>query len=205
MRKFIAAVIVLVICDFLAYRYLIAIVSDRKAFSFNPLIQPLIIQKKLIVLDTVDDFCFEDFFIFYSFSDPKYRYEFRDNRILIQSEGIEFQYPYCVREAKTELVEKTIYKEVYIEKPSQQTYESSGNDNSIIGNDENEYFVLIKNSLSFPLETEISEIIKECQRSVDTDMQTAIDYSELNPNQIGQYAVYFYTKTGEHRIIINII
>lgn len=204
MRKFISAIIVLVICDYLAYRYLIAILSDRKAFSFHPKIQPLIMQKKEIILDATDDFCPGDFFVFYSFADPAYRFEFRGEHILIKSEGMEYQYPYSIRETRTEPVEKTIYKEIYVEKSSQQAFASSNEDAVINENGKNLYFFLLKESLSFPLKTDISEIIRECQRSVDTDMQTTIDYSELNPNQIGQYAVYFYTKTGEYRIIINI-
>ena len=208
MRKLILIAIILAMCDFLSYRFLVTIASSRRPFVFEPKIQPLLIQKKEIVLNSRDEFDFGEFFIIYSFSDPKCRVKTNENHISVMINDFSHEYPYRIREKETKTVETVIYREIYAEKP---VLEVSSNEETSKENElqeeeyEKPYFRLLKDHLSFPQGSDISDIIMECQSMADTNVKTTIDYSSLNPNHIGQYEVCFYTESGKYTIIVDIV
>lgn len=208
MRKLMLIIIFLLLCIIFSYRYLIKISTERKAFSFVSHAKPFLLQKKEIVINNEEEFVFEEFFIVFSFNDLEYRFKAKDNFMDIVVNEQHYQYPYKMKEKENETVETVIYKEIYIEKPIPMNnapveYTENNTDNQ--EETESEYFKLMNDEMTFPLETDISEIIRVCRRQIQTNMQVTIDYSQLNPNHIGQYLIFFYTDIEEYRMIINIV
>ena len=208
MRKLILIIIFLLLCIIFSYRYLIKISTERKAFSFVSHAKPFLLQKKEIVINNEEEFVFEEFFIVFSFIFLEYRIKAKDNFMDIVVNEQHYQYPYKMKEKGNETVETVIYKEIYIEKPipmNNTPVEYTENNMDYQEETESEYFKLMNDEMTFPLETDISEIIRVCCRQIQTNMQVTIDYSQLNPNHIGQYLIFFYTDIKEYRMIINIV
>ncbi len=205
MRRLLFIIILLCLSIYTSYRYLLLTLKSRVAFHFVPCEQAFLLQKKDIVLDDQKDFVLQEYFDILCNSDISYRYQFEENYLFIYLKGKKFAYPYQIKEPKIETVEKTIYKEVVKEVPvylgntntesDETTYESYP---------EEDYFHLRNDYLSFPIDSDLSVIIEAISSDIDTNMQVSIDYSLLNPNQIGQYPIQIHTSNQDYVISVEI-
>ncbi len=205
MRRLLFIIILLCLSIYTSYRYLLFTLKSRVAFHFAPCEQAFLLQKKDIVLDDRKDFVLQEYFDILCNSDISYRYQFEENHLFIYLKGKKFAYPYQIKEPKIETVEKTIYKEVVKEVPvylgntntesDETTYESYP---------EEDYFHLRNDYLSFPIDSDLSVIIEAISSDIDTNMQVSIDYSLLNPNQIGQYPIQIHTSDQDYVISVEI-
>lgn len=205
MRRLLFIIILLCLSIYTSYRYLLLTLKSRVAFHFVPCEQAFLLQKKDIVLDDQKDFVLQEYFDILCNSDISYRYQFEENYLFIYLKGKKFAYPYQIKEPKIETVEKTIYKEVVKEVPvylgntntesDETTYESYP---------EEDYFHLRNDYLSFPIDSDLSVIIEAISSDIDTNMQVSIDYSLLNPNQIGQYPIQIHTSDQDYVISVEI-
>ncbi|MBQ1774777.1 MAG: hypothetical protein IIZ95_00380 [Erysipelotrichaceae bacterium] len=205
MRRLLFIIILLCLSIYTSYRYLLFTLKSRVAFHFVPCEQAFLLQKKDIVLDDRKDFVLQEYFDILCNSDISYRYQFEENHLFIYLKGKKFAYPYQIKEPKIETVEKTIYKEVVKEVPvylgnpntesDETTYESYP---------EEDYFHLRNDYLSFPIDSDLSVIIEAISSDIDTNMQVSIDYSLLNPNQIGQYPIQIHTSDQDYVISVEI-
>ena len=205
MRRLLFIIILLCLSIYTSYRYLLFTLKSRVAFHFAPCEQAFLLQKKDIVLDDQKDFVLQEYFDILCNSDISYRYQFEENYLFIYLKGKKFAYPYQIKEPKIETVEKTIYKEVVKEVPvylgntntesDETTYESYP---------EEDYFHLRNDYLSFPIDSDLSVIIEAISSDIDTNMQVSIDYSLLNPNQIGQYPIQIHTSDQDYVISVEI-
>ena len=205
MRRLLFIIILLCLSIYTSYRYLLFTLKSRVAFHFVPCEQAFLLQKKDIVLDDQKDFVLQEYFDILCNSDISYRYQFEENYLFIYLKGKKFAYPYQIKEPKIETVEKTIYKEVVKEvqvylgntntESDETTYESYP---------EEDYFHLRNDYLNFPIDSDLSVIIEAISSDIDTNMQVSIDYSLLNPNQIGQYPIQIHTSDHDYVISVEI-
>ena len=206
MYKLIFVFFILLVTDIISFNYLTIINADRTAYPFDPRSSNMIFQKKEIILDDPSDFDFDTYFSLLGFNDTAFKYEFSNDHLIVDMEGKRFFYDYLIREPQIETVEKIVYKEVVREIKKE-------NDNESVSVSEAEkegytyeesYFRLHRDGAGFEKGTEISEIILFLKDQADTNMQVTIDYSSLNPNQIGHYTDYFVTKNGKSPFLIEI-
>lgn len=205
MKKYILVIVLLIISILLSFRYLDYLLANRKAFLYRESDHFLLLQKKEVLLNELSDFSFEDYFLILSKADLSYGYQFDQNLLRININGKDFLYPYRIREKET--VEKVIYKEVVKEVEVFSTgQEERINQESAVQpvEEEEDYLEIRKDSLSFEKGSSLQEIIAAIQRQIDTNMRITVDYSLLNPNQIGQYRVYIIAKEEKYEISVEI-
>ena len=200
MRKLLFSIGLLIFLNIISYLYLLEIVQGQETFVFKPEQSAFIIQKKDIILDDTADFEFDDYFLICSFANYLYRYEFTQDYLKIRLDGKDYFYPYKISEKEVEVVEKVVVKEVYVQtsSPVQETGQVDEDDY------EENYFVLLKDHCRFEAGSDMSDIISTIQSCVSTNMRTTVDYSQLNPNQIGYYSVFFITDEQKYEISIEI-
>ena len=205
MRRLLFIIILLCLSIYTSYRYLLFTLKSRVAFHFVPCEQAFLLQKKDIVLDDQKDFVLQEYFDILCNSDISYRYQFEENYLFIYLKGKKFAYPYQIKEPKIETVEKTIYKEVVKEVPVYIGNQNAGRDETTYESyPEEDYFHLRNDYLSFPIDSDLSVIIEAISSDIDTNMQVSIDYSLLNPNQIGQYPIQIHTSDQDYVISVEI-
>ena len=158
-------------------------------------------------MDDVAEFDFDTYFELLSFKDTAYRYEFKDEQLFVYLDNDTFAYNYKLKEPIIETVEKIVYKEV--EKPQTQSsstsqIEQDTQSNEIEYIEEADYFRLRRESFSFEEGTDLSDIIAVLKDQVDTNLPVTIDYSALNPNQIGQYTIFFISSSQKYPFLIEI-
>lgn len=205
MKKLLFMILILLITDLISFSYLRTLYLNRLDYHFEPHSKIFLCQKKDIILEEIDDFIFEEYFDVLSLRDYVYKYHFDKDRLYITIDDMTYTYPYEVREKEVITVEKVIYQEVVreIEKPAPV---STQRKEEIIEYEvEEDYFRFLTEELSFEQGTDISLIISEIRNNVDTNQNVTIDYSQLNPNQIGQYSVFFITKEQKYAFSVKII
>ena len=199
----------LFIADMISYNYLKLISENKIPYRFIPSIKSFIYQKKDIVIDDPKDFNLEDFFVIVGFKDSIYRYEFKDDVLQIELDGKTYHYDYELRQPVVEIVEKTVYKEVVkevkVSEPQQQEDDDERKESSGEYLYEEDYFRLRKDKAIFDEGEDISKIIEVIKDQADTNMQVTIDYSQLNPNIIGQYTVYFIAGNQKYPFLVEIV
>ncbi len=206
MYKLVFILLILLVTDIISFNYLTIINSDKTAYPFVPGSSNMIFQKKEIVLDDPSDFDFGTYFSMLGFKDTAFKYEFSKDHLIVDMDGKRFLYDYRIKEPQIETVEKVVYKEVtkVAEKENSHTSISVSENEKEGFVYEESYFRLHKESAGFEKGTDISEIILFLKDEADTNMQVTIDYSSLNPNQIGQYTVYFITENGKSPFLVEI-
>lgn len=206
MYKLIFVFLILLVTDIISFNYLTIINADKTAYPFSPGSNNMIFQKKEIVLDDPSDFEFNTYFSMLGFKDTAFKYEFSKDHLIVNVDGKRFLYDYEIKEPQIETVEKVVYKEVVKEAGKESSHGSASVSESEIEGYmyEESYFRLHRESAGFEKGTEISEIILFLKDQADTNMQVTIDYSSLNPNQIGQYMIYFITENGKSPFLIEI-
>ncbi len=205
MRRLLFIIILLCLSIYTSYRYLLFTLKSRVAFHFVPCEQASLLQKKDIVLDDRKDFVLQEYFDILCNSNTSYRYQFEEGHLIIYLKGKKFSYPYQIKEPKIETVEKTIYKEVVKEVPVYIGNQNTESDETIYESyPEEDYFHLRNDYLSFPKDSDLSVIIEAISSDIDTNMQASIDYSLLNPNQIGQYPIQIHTFDQDYVISVEI-
>ena len=210
MRKLLFISFLLIVCNIVSFQYLKLIYSQKEAYVFSNTTEDFLLQKKELLFDSIDDFVFEDYFMIISSNDKNYRYSFEDEKLRIALDHKQFTFDYSIKEPVIETVEKIVYKEVIVERKEETPPTTpSVSTNTPISYEEKEYeeayFRISSSHLTFAQGTSINEIIETISSQVDTNMQVSIDYSSLNPNQIGQYTVNFVTESGNYQIIVEII
>lgn len=205
MKKLLFMILILLITDLISFSYLRTLYLNRLDYHFEPHSKIFLCQKKDIILEEIDDFIFEEYFDVLSLRDYVYKYHFDKDRLYITIDDMTYTYPYEVREKEVITVEKVIYQEVVreIEKPA--AVSTQRKEEIIEYEVEEDYFRFLTEELSFEQGTDISLIISEIRNNVDTNQNVTIDYSQLNPNQIGQYSVFFITKEEKYAFSVKII
>lgn len=205
MKKLLFMILILLITDLISFCYLRTLYLNRLDYHFEPHSKIFLCQKKDIILEEIDDFIFEEYFDVLSLRDYVYKYHFDKDRLYITIDDMTYTYPYEVKEKEVITVEKVIYQEVVreIEKPA--AVSTQRKEEIIEYEVEEDYFRFLTEELSFEQGTDISLIISEIRNNVDTNQNVAIDYSQLNPNQIGQYSVFFITKEEKYAFSVKII
>ncbi|MCR4634070.1 MAG: hypothetical protein K5648_08105 [Erysipelotrichaceae bacterium] len=209
MRKYIYIIIFLIISIILSFSYLNQSITGKRAYEYIPSNNFYLLQKRKIVLNEIKDFSFDEFFMILSKSPVSYRYEFSEDRLLIHICGKDFSYPYEIRPEK--IIETTVYEEVikevpvYIDRPGADNTPYLQNDDRETEDYEEEYFYLMKDHFTFPQGTKIAEIIDTIRDSIKTNQTLSVDYSLLNPNQIGQYPLFVLKNDGKTEIFVFIV
>lgn len=205
MKKLLFMILILLITDLISFCYLRTLYLNRLDYHFEPHSKIFLCQKKDIILEEIDDFIFEEYFDVLSLRDYVYKYHFDKDRLYITIDDMTYTYPYEVKEKEVITVEKVIYQEVVreIEKPA--AVSTQRKEEIIEYEVEEDYFRFLTEELSFEQGTDISLIISEIRNNVDTNQNVTIDYSQLNPNQIGQYSVFFITKEQKYAFSVKII
>ncbi len=201
-------IIVLCIAIFISYDYLQNCLADRKALPFTSSNDALILQKKEIILDAKEDFIFEDYFTLLDFNKTACNYTLDEENVTIYLNGLTYQYPYFIRKKEKEIVEVTVYKEIYHDSQSPQT--SVLTDDIHDANEHNSsssesYLHLNRNSFSYPVDTDLNKIISDLSSCFSSNVDVLIDFSRLNCSAIGTYPVYFNYDEKQQEVIVNII
>ena len=185
-----------------SYDYLQTCLKQRQPLSFHPDPKTLLIQKKEIILNEQKDFDFNDYFSVLAFQEYSCSYEFTDDTVVITLDGNAYEYPYRIREKEKEIVEVTVYKEVYHENPEPAAIPSAVS--SQMNLNEEHYLHLHRSSFSYPVNTEISQIIGDLSSCFDSNANVMIDFSQLNSSANGSYPVYFRYDDEQKEIIVHI-
>ena len=209
MRKYIFIIFILIISIIFSFQYLSKIIHSKKAYPFEPSDHAFLLQKKDISIYEEDAFVFEDYFEIYTKGRLSYNYRFQDGEINIDIADKSFSYPYEIKEKET--VEKIVYeqviKEVQVPVYTGSSSSSASEQNESIAEEEyeQEYFTINKECFSYPSGTELSSIIYDIQSNIDSNMNISVDYSLLNPNQIGQYSLFLIANGEKREILVNIV
>ena len=209
MRKYISIIIFLIISIILSFSYLNRSIAEKRAYDYEPSKSFYLLQKKTVVLNEIKDFRFEEFFMILSKSPVSYRYEFSQDRLNVHISGKDFSYPYEIRPEK--VIETTVYEEVIKEVPvyigaskaddGQGSHEEDRNADEY----EDDFFYLVQDHFTFSQGTPISKIIETVRESIQTNQTLSVDYSLLNPNQIGQYPLFILKNDGKTEIFVSIV
>ena len=205
MKKLLFMIVILVITDLISFSYLRALNQKKIDYHFEPHSNIFLCQKKDIILEEIDDFVFSEYFDVLSLRDYVFKYRFDDNRIYITIDDTTYSYPYEVKDKEVITVEKVVYQQIVKEVEKPLPVSSQEKEEIIEYEIEEDYFRFRNDELSFQQGTDISEIISEISKNVDTNQNVTIDYSQLNPNQIGQYSVFFITKQQKYAFSVKII
>lgn len=166
---------------------------------------PLIYQKRELILDDIESFNFDDYFTVLSNSNYRISYIFNENSIDISLNDKHYIYPYTIREKEKEIVTEYVIQEVYIETPVSVDTNNSYEHDVIQYEEEKDYLNIINSTLSFSSGTDLNDIIYSIQNNIDTNVRISVDYSSLNPNYPGDYIIYIYSDIGNNQILIKII
>ena len=203
-------IIFLSISIFLSYGYLQTCLENRKGLSFETGSKALLLHKKEIILNDRNDFLFDDYFTLLTFREEDVDYFMDEDTITILLDDREYVYPYQIREKET--VEMVVYKEIFYEekkddKPKEQPVETPQQPQTVqsYSNETQEhYLILHKTSVSYPLNTDISEIISDLSSCFESNANVLIDFSMLNCSATGSYPVYFNYDDQQKEIIVSI-
>ena len=203
MRKYIVIILLLLSSIYLSFRYLSKILADKRAYVYEASKVFYLLQKRPIILNDISDFVFEEYFSILSKSALAYRYDFDEDSINIQIGGRSFSYPYELREEK--VIETIVFEQVIREV---KVYEEVSDHEQGVQEKaeyEEEYFHLKQDHFEFVKGTDISKIIEVIQASIDTNQSVSVDYSLLNPNQIGQYSLFLHKDDEKIEIFVEIV
>ena len=216
MKKLIIIICLLAI-NILSYKYLIYLNNKSEAFIYNYSDNYLLILKKDIVLDDIESFVFDDYFIINSFKTFDYDYRFDSENIYISIDDSIYHYPYSIKEKEIE--EVIIYQ--YLLSNNNSFKQDNSNQNNIsdssytdkteaqidqvIENTQQNTFNLYRSSLTYSLNTELDTIINDIYACFETDYDVEIDYSLLNTSDLGTYIVYLNYGDNSAQISIQII
>ena len=209
MKKYLLIIILLFMFIFVGYAYLSQISVDAIPYVLKIIDNPLIYLKKELIIDDIESFDFDEYFQILSNNEFKYKYTFNADNLNIFINNNKYSYPYKIKEKEKEIITEYIIQEVYIENNSNNynnnNIPNQSNNDTIHSFDlEPDYFYILNDYLSFPLGSELSQIINEIQNNIDTNIRVSIDYSSLNPNSIGEYIIYIHSNNETKSIIINI-
>jgi len=196
MRKFLISIILLAILDVVLLNRLQDIDSKSIEYEYNISNDSLLIQKKDVVLDDIQDFIFNDYFDIVSFNKSKYQYDFLDTNLKVIFNDKEYLFNYEINEP--EVIEKIVY--VSQEAEYQEPIESND-----VYYYEDDYFYVIDDYMCFSIDTSIDEIRSCLQSNICTSVQTSIDYSSVNTSQYGQYVVFYISENEILEIIVEIM
>ena len=199
MKKLFLIIMFLVVLICFSFVYLKYIQKNRHPFLFEEGNTSFLYQKNEILLNNKEDFVFDDFFSFIGNHRDDYRYSFKDENIIISIDEQTFTFPYQIREPQKEIIEKIVIKEVYKEKAENH---SGNRTDSHRQETSREYFNVKNSHLTFNEGTDLSTIIKHISDAVESSEKILIDYSILNPNEKGIYAVYL--SSGNHSAAITV-
>ena len=222
MKKLLFLIVILFIVNIISFKYLKNLSDNRQAFIFKPDCKAIIIPKKEIVLDNIEEFKIDDYFHIYTLNDYLLNYEFDDNHIDITLDDNNYIFDYEIRQP--EIVEVIIYKEKEVSKPNNNNNNNLSNNNNNqnqtnLNNDENiniphitetinnqntTNFTLLRNSLSYPIDTDINKIISDIYSSFTSSVVVNIDFSLLNPGSIGNYEIYLNHEGTNDILTVNI-
>ena len=209
MKKYILTIILLFLFIFASYAYLKQISVDAIPYTLKIIDNPLIYLKKELIIEDIESFDFDEYFHILSNNEFKYKYIFNADNLNIFINNNKYSYPYKIKEKEKEIITEYIIQEVYIENSNNNHNNNNisiqSNNDTIHSFDlEPDYFYILNDYLSFPLGSDLSQIINEIQNNIDTNIRVSIDYSSLNPNSIGEYIIYIHSDSGTKSIIINI-
>ena len=199
MKKLIFILVALTMLDTYGVYYLSRLKNSKKDIQIEILDDNLLYQINNIVLNDINEFNFKKYFNTTSFNDLKIKYEFINEKLLVENNNMKYYFEYEINEPK--IIEKTIIKEI-----EKNVYINDDN-STYMPNDyiQDEYFYVNQEHMSFDLNTEF-EYVKECLRNnINTTLETCIDYSHLNTSQIGQYTVKYIADEQEIEIIVEIM
>ena len=202
--------------NIISFRYLRYISSNRINYIFHTDSKPIIIPRKKIILDSIEEFEIDDFFNIYSHNDYLLDYNISDDRIEIILNNISYSFNYEIRKPK--IVEVVVYRNIENNKPQTNT------DNILVNNEVRDFtdneieiveptkpvnqatgtFTLNRSFLSYPVDTDIETIISGIYSSFSSSVAVDIDYSELNPAVTGSYQIYLKHEGKDEILIINI-
>ena len=196
-------IVILSILIMISYAYLQFCIDQKRVLLFHEDTKALLLQKKEILLNDIDEFVFDDYFTVLDSDHVPVSYEINDDTISIQLNGAYYEYPYTIREKEKEIVEITVYKEIYHEStPDPNTTVQNAQTPSSVSNEH--YLNLYKNSLSYPLNTKIDKIISDLSSCFESNANVMIDFSHLNCSANGSYPVYFRYDDKQKEIIVHI-
>ena len=205
MKKLLFSILILLLLNIISFNYLKQISSDRNPYTFISDSNPIILPKKDILLDNIDEFKIEDYFKIYSLNDYKLDHKISDSTIDIILNNKEYSFPYSIRQP--EIVEVIVYQKVESNKPlnnvhidntltnvdtdiSQNIKPDNIPDTINTNNHPSSNFTLNRSSLSYPIDTDLNRIISDIYSSFISNVAVSIDYSMLNPGAIGSYEIY---------------
>ncbi len=195
-------ILFLILSIICSYDYLQTCLKQRQPLPFHPGSNALLIQKKEIILNEQKDFDFNDYFTVLAFQEYPCSYEFTEDTVAITLDKQTYEYPYRIRKKEKEIVEVTVYKEVYHENTA--PFENLPTVSAQEIRHEEHYLHLHRTSFSYPVNTEISQIIGDLSSCFDSNANVMIDFSQLNSSANGSYPVYFRYDDEQKEIIVHI-
>ena len=205
MKKYLIIILFLTISIYFSYTYLMETIDSKLALKVTLNNDPLIYQKRELILDDIESFNFDDYFTVLSNSNYRISYIFNENSIDISLNDKHYIYPYTIREKEKEIVTEYVIQEVYIETPVSVDTNNSYEHDVIQYEEEKDYLNIINSTLSISSGTDLNDIIYSIQNNIDTNVRISVDYSSLNPNYPGDYIIYIYSDIGNNQILIKII
>lgn len=181
-------ILILILLNYLSYRYLIVLNKAYKPFipiqdSF------LLVQTKNIKIYDESDFIFDDYFKVLSFSNYSIKDKFIDNtyHLEITTSSIKKDYQFDVTFLEPEVIVNTITEYIYLDKEDKDTSSNNPTNNTI--NNNKTYFDVYQTSFSYETNTSLQTIINDIANSFECSEEVMIDYSSLNPSVEGTYTV----------------
>lgn len=217
MKKLLCFIFILLLLNIVSFNYLKKISSDRNPYTFISDSNPIILPKKDILLDNIDEFKIEDYFKIYSLNDYKLDHKISDSTIDITLNNKEYSFPYNIRQP--EIVEVIVYRKVESNKPTNNSYNTQTISNNISSDNTESYiqpdnihadththnnFTLNRSSLSYPIDTDLNKIISDIYSSFVSEVAVSIDYSMLNPGAVGSYEIYLNHEGIDDVMVVSI-
>lgn len=191
-KKLLTIIILLIIINIFAYRYLIKIINTKNPYIYKEINEPILYQKGNIKIKNDDDFHFDNYFVLLNTNNKNITVDIQD-KIYIYLSNIKYEFNF--ERIEPEIIEKIIYKK-----------DENSNSKEQLENDVCEdVFYVDSNYLCFSLETDFELIRQTLAKNIHTSYETTIDYSRLNVSAIGQYSVYYISEYKKIEIIIEIM
>ena len=208
----------MLLLNIVSFNYLKKISSDRNPYTFISDSIPIILPKKDILLDNIDQFKIDDYFKIYSLNDYRLNYDISDNTIDILLNDKKYSFPYSIRQP--EIVEVIVYQKIESNKPTNNSYNNTQTISNNISSDNTESYIqpdnihtdththnnftLNRSSLSYPIDTDLNRIISDIYSSFVSEVAVSIDYSMLNPGAVGSYEIYLNHEGIDDVMVVSI-
>lgn len=189
--KKIVILTILFTLDILLLIYLKQINENKIPFNYKDESKQILLNKKDLELNNINDFNFDEYFQVLTINKPKYSLNINDN-ISITLNNKEYKFDFKIIEP--EIIEKIIYENV----PT--SYENEDMKNKI-----DEYFYVENYYFEYVINTDIDKIAYDLSENVYSTNDIRIDYSRLNTSQIGQYSIFYLSNNEKIEIFVNII